>query len=75
MNYRAIRLAKEDKQQELRKSLTDVRSFSRGQDFLKKQELKEKEKKPVRKLTKAQMRMIKTKEKRAQMMPVDEAMD
>lgn len=57
------------------KSITDIRTYSRAQDFMKRHEPKEQEKKSVRKLTKAQTRMIKTKEKKERMALVHEAMD
>jgi hypothetical protein len=62
----AKRLEKKTKKEEILKSITDVRSFARGQEFLEKMKAKEKPSAPppVRKLTKAQTRLMKTKQKR-----------
>lgn len=64
----AQRLAKKNKKQEILKSITDVRTFARGQEFWKKNEEKAQPEKPppVRKLTKAQTRLMRTRQKRQQ---------
>mmetsp|Transcript_22987 Transcript_22987/g.38906 ORF Transcript_22987/g.38906 Transcript_22987/m.38906 type:complete len:479 (+) Transcript_22987:208-1644(+) len=65
----AVRSAKKNKKEEILKSITDVRTFARGQEFWKKNEEKAQPAKPppVRKLTKAQTRLMKTRQKRQQL--------
>jgi len=64
-----VRSAKKNKKEEILKSITDVRTFARGQEFWKKNEEKAQPAKPppVRKLTKAQTRLMKTRQKRQQL--------
>ena len=68
-----MRLSKKLEREERLRAITDMRTFARGQEFLDKQAAQQHPKQGaeaivVRKLTKAQTRMMKTKQKRAGLM-------